>query len=123
MEPRRFVILRHEPGVAGPRQLHWDLMLEFGDRLRTWALDSEPCLDNEISANELPSHRLDYLGYEGAVSGGRGTVRRFDRGTFEVVEVRPGRVSVDLAGESLQGRLELTYNSIDQRWKFLLRSS
>lgn len=123
MEPRRFVILRHEPGAAGPRQLHWDLMLEFGDGLRTWALDSEPCPGQEISANELPSHRLDYLDYEGLVSGGRGTVRRFDRGTFKVVEDVPGRVSVDLAGESLQGRLQLTYDSTHQRWKVLLRSS
>ena len=48
METRRFVVLRHEPGEAGPRELHWDLMLEFGDGLRTWALKSEPHVDKQI---------------------------------------------------------------------------
>lgn len=116
METLRFVVLRHEPGEAGPRELHWDLMLEFGDSLRTWALVSEPRVGEEIAAEELPRHRLDYLDYEGPVSRGRGIVIRFDRGTFEVVEQSPDQLSVDLLGELLEGRLHLTHDAANQRW-------
>ena len=50
----RFVILRHEPPVeGGGRPLHWDLMLEAGDRLLTWALDREPQLGATIGAEKL----------------------------------------------------------------------
>ncbi len=116
METRRFVVLRHEPGDAGPRELHWDLMLEFGDSLRTWALTSEPRVGEQIAADELPRHRLDYLDYEGPVSRGRGTVSRFDRGTFDVVEESPEQLSLDLQGELLAGRLQLTHDTANQRW-------
>jgi len=116
MKPRRFVVLRHEPGVAGQRELHWDLMLEFGDSLRTWALTSEPHVGEEIPADELPRHRSDYLEYEGPVSRGRGIVSRFDCGAFEVVKESPGQLSVDLHGNLLKGQLQLTHDSTNQRW-------
>jgi hypothetical protein len=42
----RYVILWHElpetHEVGAARESHWDLMLEWGDVLRTWALASEP---------------------------------------------------------------------------------
>jgi hypothetical protein len=34
----RFAILRHD----SPRGLHWDLLLETGDTLATWALPQVP---------------------------------------------------------------------------------
>ena len=120
MDTRRFVVLRHEPGEAGPRELHWDLMLEFGDSLRAWALHSEPQVGEEIAADELPRHRSDYLDYEGPVSQGRGTVSRFDRGSFEVLQDSPEQLSVNLSGELLRGRLQLTRDIPNQRWIVLL---
>lgn len=123
METRRFVVLRHEPGVAGPSELHWDLMLEFGDSLRTWALKSEPHAGTEVPADELPRHRLDYLDYEGPISRERGTVSRFDRGSFEVIRDSPEQLSVDLHGELFEGRLQLTHDSTGQRWTAFFMSS
>ena len=123
MATRRFVVLRHEPGEAGPRELHWDLMLEFGDSLRTWAMHREPQIGEEIAADELPRHRADYLEYEGPVSQGRGTVRQFDRGTFEVLQDATEQLSVHLNGEALQGRLQLTRDVSNQRWIALLMPS
>jgi hypothetical protein len=116
MEPSRFVVLRHEPGVAGPSELHWDLMFETGGSLRTWALQSEPCVGEEILADELPRHRLSYLEYEGTISNGRGTVHQFDRGSYTVVRESPQQLTVDLHGEILNGRLQLTWDSASQRW-------
>lgn len=78
----RYVILRHEPGPASERPLHWDLMLETPAGLRTWALMNEPQVNVPIDAAELPLHRFHYLTYEGPVSGARGVVNRWDEGTY-----------------------------------------
>lgn len=93
----RYVILEHDHPV-----LHWDFMLEAGGVLRTWRLESAPKGGDEITAEPLPDHRLHYLDYEGPVSGDRGTVKRWDRGTYEPAAASE-RVEVTLAGEQLQG--------------------
>lgn len=78
----RFVILEHDHPI-----LHWDLMLETGDVLRTWRLAEAPTdTASVIAAEPLPDHRLAYLEYEGFVSGNRGSVKRWDSGTFEAME-------------------------------------
>ena len=75
----RFVILVHDHPF-----LHWDFLLENGDACRAWRLPTAPdSMWNEITAEERPDHRLMYLDYEGPVSGQRGTVTRWDHGTFE----------------------------------------
>jgi hypothetical protein len=86
----RYVILRHEPGPASERPLHWDLMLETPVGLRTWALMNEPCVNVPIDAAELPLHRVYYLTYEGPVSGARGIVTRWDEGTYHAAPQRTG---------------------------------
>ena len=83
----RFVILRHDPAPAGDRPLHWDLMLETADRLRTWALESEPGPGRTIAARPLVDHRPEYLDYQGPLSGGRGAVSRWDAGEFRTGNV------------------------------------
>ncbi|HEV2971076.1 MAG TPA: DNA polymerase ligase N-terminal domain-containing protein [Pirellulales bacterium] len=69
--------------------VHWDLMLESGAALRTWALAAEPASDILIAAEQLPDHRLAYLDYEGPISGDRGTVIRWDAGHFELLSETP----------------------------------
>jgi hypothetical protein len=76
-ESCRFVVLTHDHPV-----LHWDLMLERGDVLRTWRLAEEPLPGVAIAAEALADHRRKYLDYEGPVTGDRGTVVRWDAGTF-----------------------------------------
>lgn len=77
----RFVILEHDHPV-----LHWDLMLEAGPVLRTWRLARPPeGQGGAIPTTALADHRLHYLDYEGPVSGDRGTVKQWDRGTYELV--------------------------------------
>jgi hypothetical protein len=98
----RFVILEHRwNGV------HWDLMLERGESLRTWALDAPIRPGAHIPARALGDHRLAYLNYEGQVSGGRGEVRRWDQGQYEVLEWTAERVRVRLEGDQLVGEAEL----------------
>jgi hypothetical protein len=77
VEMPRFVILEHDHPI-----LHWDLMLEAGDALQTWRLAAPPVIGATIEATALGDHRHAYLDYEGPVSGGRGSVKRWDAGEF-----------------------------------------
>jgi len=79
----RFVVLEHDYP-----DLHWDLMLESGEMLMTWSLLPQPFGEFRCPAKRLPDHRKRYLDYEGKVSGGRGSVRRVDAGTFDLLGER-----------------------------------
>ncbi len=94
----RFVVLTHDHPF-----LHWDLMLEQADALRTWRLKQPPDTQGPIAAEALPDHRLAYLDYEGPVSGDRGTVTRWDAGTYEMLESTSNRIVVHFAGKKLVG--------------------
>lgn len=98
----QFVLLEHEWGAV-----HWDFMLEDGDSLRTWALDVPIVSGIDQPARELADHRRAYLDYEGEVSGGRGTVRRLDKGRYEVRVCTPELIRVRLEGDQLVGEVEL----------------
>ena len=98
----RFVILTHDHPF-----LHWDFMLEQGESLRTWRLSAEPNSGGEISAEPLPDHRLEYLDYEGPVSGDRGDVTQWDRGEYELIAESPEKLTVQLHGKKLKGRTTL----------------
>jgi hypothetical protein len=112
----RFVVLEHHwQGV------HWDLMLEAGPALRTWALECLPEPGIEIEARALPDHRLAYLDYEGPISGDRGRVRRVEAGTFEPVVWGPDRVVVRLRGVQVIGVAELVRLGGGDRYGWRLR--
>ena len=98
----RYVILEHDHPV-----LHWDFMLEAGDVLRTWRLKEPPQSGKAVAAAMSFDHRPMYLDYEGPVSGQRGSVTRWDGGTFTWEADTPGRVAVLLAGQRLSGRAVL----------------
>lgn len=98
----QFVILEHRwHGV------HWDLMLEVGDVLKTWAIDEPIVAGRELPARRLDDHRRHYLDYEGPVSGGRGSVRRIAQGSYKVREWTAARIAVRLEGVQLAGEAEL----------------
>lgn len=98
----RFVLLEHRwNGV------HWDLMLESGETLRTWAIDAPIVPGVDLPARMLADHRLTYLNYEGTISGGRGQVRRIDRGSYAPSVWDDDCVRVILDGAWLTGVVEL----------------
>ena len=123
----RFVLLYHECPPGYVRTSHWDLMLEEGDALRTWALAQLPrswdaawaktaesaadcpaiSSDDSVAAEQLADHRLVYLHEEGPLSGDRGAVRRIDGGTYESDLGKSGEVAIVLQGEWIRGRVTL----------------
>jgi hypothetical protein len=102
----RYVILEHDHP-----HLHWDLMLEAGDVLRTWRLSEPPTPERGVAAEPIGDHRCLYLDYEGPVSGNRGQVTRWDAGTFTWQVDEPRQVVVALHGQRLRTRLLLEASS------------
>ena len=123
----RFVVLEHDHP-----ELHWDLMLEAGGVLRTWRLHAPPLLalpsppsdggegrvrGGAVRATASFDHRLAYLDYEGPVSGGRGTVRRWDGGTFTWEADTAEGITILLRGGRLHGRATLRRDAVGE-WLF-----
>lgn len=101
----RFAILEHDWPTR-----HWDLLLEDGDVLLAWRLLAEPRIGT-VPAEPNADHRTVYLDYEGEIAGNRGTVTRWDAGTFEWIE-RP--TEARMMGTKIVGRLRLM--RVDDNW-------
>lgn len=98
----RFVILEHDHPFA-----HLDFMIESGEKLRTWRLLAVPAPGETIAAEAIGDHRKDYLDYEGPVSGGRGSVKRWDAGTFAMQAESVSELRLMLSGGRVRGMLDL----------------
>jgi hypothetical protein len=98
----RFVILQHDHPT-----MHWDLLLEAGPILRAWRLTSPPADGQTTAAEANFDHRPFYLDYEGPVSGGRGSIQRWDAGEFTWIENVTDRLSADIRGGRIRGTIVL----------------
>lgn len=107
----RFVVLEHD----SPRGRHWDLMLENGQVLATWALAEPPDAGHAIAAQPLPDHRPAYLDYEGPISGNRGHVTRWDRGEYEILAGGFGQEELHATfhGEKLRGAFSVRFGRFE----------
>jgi hypothetical protein len=108
----RYVILEHNHP-----DLHWDFMLEAGAVLRTWRLSACPAAGQTVAAEPAFDHRPIYLDYEGPISGNRGSVMRWDAGTFTWIEDTAEGVTVALSGCRLHGMVRLRRHEAGE-WGF-----
>ena len=111
----RFVVQLHDATT-----LHFDLRLEIGGVLRSWAVPKGPSLDPAVRRLAVPveDHSVDAGDFEGVhVDSARGTgaVIIWDEGTFEVLRDRPDHLSVVLEGTKLRGGFALTRTG-DRTW-------
>ena len=100
------------------RRLHYDLRLELGGLLKSWAVARGPSLvpRERRLAIEVADHALDYADFEGVIAPGRygaGVVLLWDRGRWEpegdpVAALASGTLSFRLHGEKLTGRWRLS---------------
>lgn len=105
---RSFVIQKHHA-----RRLHYDLRLEMGGALKSWAVPEGPCLDPKVRrfAKLVEDHPLEYASFEGRIPAGNygaGTVIVWDRGTWVTLAepeaaLAAGEIKFRLAGEKLSG--------------------
>jgi hypothetical protein len=93
-------------------------MLETGEVLRTWRLSAPPSTEAAAAAEPLGEHRKLYLDYEGPVSRGRGTVRRWDAGTYADLREHEGMTEFRLEGGKVRGRCRVERDADGWRLEF-----
>ncbi len=103
----RFVIQEHHA-----RRLHWDLRLEHGGALVSFALPRGVPQDPKQNrlAVHTEDHPLEYLEFEGDIPEGQygaGKMRIWDRGTFEAEKFRDDEVIAVFDGERVKGKYAL----------------
>jgi bifunctional non-homologous end joining protein LigD len=115
VEANTFMIHKHHA-----RRLHFDLRLERGGVLVSWAvpkgLPEEPNIRH--LAVHVEDHPLEYGGWEGTIPKGEygaGESRIFDSGTYEALEWTDKKVTIRLRGGRLQGEYHLV-NTQGKNW-------
>jgi bifunctional non-homologous end joining protein LigD len=103
-----FVVQKHHA-----RHMHYDLRLQIGDALKSWAVPEGPCLDPKVRrfAKLVEDHPLEYARFEGRIPAGNygaGTVIVWDRGTWVTLAdpqaaFDAGEIKFRLLGEKLAG--------------------
>jgi DNA ligase D-like protein (predicted 3'-phosphoesterase) len=111
----RFVVQLHDATT-----LHFDLRIQAGEVLRSWAVPKGPSLDPRVRRLAVPveDHSLSAGDYEGVRAGqarGTGAVIIWDEGAAETIHDEPGHLSVLLHGSKLAGGFALTRTG-ERRW-------
>jgi bifunctional non-homologous end joining protein LigD len=118
-----FVIQRHDA-----RRLHYDLRLERGGALASWAVPNGMPLESgqRHLAVHVEDHPMEYATFEGEIPKGNygaGTVEIWDSGTYELLEEKKdGGLTFRLDGKRLQGTWTLVPARLDgkeQNWLLL----
>ena len=110
--PRLFCVQKH-----AARRLHYDLRLEWGGVLRSWAVPKGPTLDpgEKRLAVEVEDHPVEYADFEGVIPEGNygaGEAIVWDRGVWVPLEdpdetLPRGKLSFELRGYKLRGAWHL----------------
>ncbi len=127
----KYVIQRHHA-----RTLHYDLRLQMGNVLKSWALPKgAPRTTKERRlAIPTPDHAMSYGDFEGTIPKGHygaGKVEIWDRGTFKNIRrdkqgklipiarcYEEGQIEIEISGDKLRGGYALI-RFRDTNWLFI----
>ncbi|MFE9581982.1 ATP-dependent DNA ligase [Nocardia sp. NPDC006044] len=117
----RYVVQEHHA-----RRLHWDVRLERGGVLVSWAVPKGPPTSSNQNrlAVHTEDHPLEYLDFHGAIPKGEygaGEMTIWDSGTYETEKWRDDEVIVEFHGERLNGRYALIQTNGNQWLMHLMR--
>ena len=109
---KRVVIHEHHA-----TRLHFDLRLEIGGVLKSWAVPKGVSMNpaDKRLAVAVPDHSIGYIGFEGRLAEGTygaGEVRIWDKGEFETEgeaaeQLRKGKLIFTFYGGKLKGEFAL----------------
>ncbi|HEY1695080.1 MAG TPA: DNA ligase D [Polyangiaceae bacterium] len=106
----QFVVQKHDA-----RRMHYDVRLEIGGAMASWAVPKGPSYDPSVRrlAVQTEDHPMEYNAFEGRIPEGEygaGDVLIWDRGNYETVPpgqehamLEKGHLHVRLAGDKLVG--------------------
>jgi bifunctional non-homologous end joining protein LigD len=111
--------------------LHWDLRLELGGVLKSWAVPKGPSFDHADKrlAVQVEDHPIEYGDFEGVIPPGNygaGAVIVWDRGTWTPVGdpaagLEHGKLLFELRGHKLRGRWTLVQLKKSERNWLLIK--
>lgn len=118
---KRFVIHEHHAS-----NLHFDLRLEIGGVLKSWAVPKGVSMNPQDKrlAVAVPDHALGYINFEGRIpegSYGAGRVAIWDKGEFEAEnaegQLGKGKLVFRIFGEKLKGAFTLLkFHNHEKNW-------
>ena len=103
----RFVIHKHYA-----THLHYDFRLEIEGVLRSWVIPKGPSMNpsDKRLALLVEDHPLEYIDFEGIIPKGHygaGAVVIWDRGSYELNQLKKEKINFFLKGRKLKGAFTL----------------
>jgi bifunctional non-homologous end joining protein LigD len=117
----KFIVQKHDAS-----HLHYDLRLEMGGVMKSWAVPKGPSLNPQIKrlAMQVEDHPLSYNKFEGTIPEGNygaGEVIVWDKGTYHSLKTKNTKESEEEFLEGLKkGRLKFILNGKKLKGKFSL---
>lgn len=114
-KPLKFVVHEHHA-----RHHHFDLRLERGGVLKSWAIPKGVSDEAGVKrlAVEVEDHPLSYADFEGEIPEGQygaGDVFVWDSGAYVEESWEKGKITVELKGRKLKGRYAIIHIS-EKSW-------
>lgn len=102
-----FVIHEHHA-----TNLHYDFRLELEGILKSWVIPKGPSMNpsEKRLALLVEDHPLEYIDFEGIIPKGHygaGTVVIWDKGSYELIELKKEKITFFLKGRKLKGTFTL----------------
>ena len=106
---------------------HWDLRLEINKVLKSWAIPKLPPRAKGVKrlAIKVEDHPLDYAKFQGVILKGQygaGTVKIWDKGTYELKHKGSKKIVMVFHGKKLKGEYALIKTSYgakpEKSWLF-----
>jgi bifunctional non-homologous end joining protein LigD len=116
----RYVIQKHDAS-----RLHFDLRLELGGVMKSWAVPKGPSLDPSVKrlAMEVEDHPIEYNDFEGIIPEGEyggGTVMLWDVGTYRPDKANGGDLEKTIRAGYAKGDLKIVFDGARLRGSFVL---